>query len=172
MHPSIRGIAYAFPAESRSVRELAAEGALESDPAVLEGFGFARVHVAGEESPYALAHAAASRVLAEAAADPSTVGLLVYAGAPGAVAFAPATSAADAAAGLCTTDRFRFPACRLQYELGLGGAAVLALDQLACTSLFGAVVSEETIRKTNCASGSPSVLRVSVPVSCAEESNV
>ena len=139
MRPSIRGIAYAFPSESRSVRELAAEGALESDPAVLEGFGFARVHVADEESPYALAHAAASRVLAEAAADPSTVGLLVYAGAPGAVAFAPATSAADAAAGLCTTDRFRFPACRLQYELGLGGAAVLALDQLACTSLFGAV---------------------------------
>jgi 3-oxoacyl-[acyl-carrier-protein] synthase-3 len=137
--PSIRGVAYAFPARTRSVRELAAAGALESDPALLERFGFARVHVAEGESPYALARTAAEQVLAESAADPSTVGLLVYGGAPGALAFAPAASAPDAAAGLCTTGRFRSPASRLQYDLDLGGAAVLAVDQLACTTLFGAV---------------------------------
>ena len=55
----IRGIAYVYATESRSVRELAACGTLESEPAVLEGFGFERVHIAVEESPYGLAHEAA-----------------------------------------------------------------------------------------------------------------
>jgi 3-oxoacyl-[acyl-carrier-protein] synthase III len=139
LSPSIRGIAYAFASESRSVRELAAAGALESEPEVLERFGFERVHVAETECPYALAHDAASRLLAEQEVDPSSVGLLVYGGAPSALAFAPAADAAAGAAAMCTADRFRSPASRLQYELGLEGAAVLALDQLACTTLFGAV---------------------------------
>ena len=137
--PSIRAIEYALPAVSRSVRELAADGALESDPTVLERFGFARVHVASDESPYALAHAAATRLLAASHVDPSTVGLLVYGGAPSAMAFASGARAADGAAAMCTVDRFRSPASRLQHDLGLDGAAVLALDQLACTSLFGAL---------------------------------
>ena len=55
------------------------------------------------------------------------------------MAFATATDAITSAASLCTADRFRYPATRLQHELGLDSAAVLALDQLACTTLFGAV---------------------------------
>jgi 3-oxoacyl-[acyl-carrier-protein] synthase-3 len=135
----IRGIAYAFASASRSVRELAASGALESEPAMLEGFGFDRVHVAVEETPYDLALAAATRLLDEQQVDPATVGLLVYAGAPSAMAFAAASDAGVGAASLCTADRFRYPATRLQHDLGLEGAAVLALDQLACTTLFGAI---------------------------------
>lgn len=137
--PSIRGIGYALAAGSRTVRELAAGGALESEPELLERFGFERVQVATEESPYELAHRAAARVLAEEQVDPATVDLLVYGGTPSAMAFAAACNAARGAAALCTAERFRFPATRLQYELGLDGAAVLALDQLACTTLFGAV---------------------------------
>ena len=135
----IRGIAYAYAAASRSVRELAASGALESDPEVLEGFGFGRVNVAVDESPYELAHAAASQLLDEQQVDPATIGLLIYGGTPSALAFAAATEADVGAASLCTADRFRYPATRLQHELGLERAAVLALDQLACTTLFGAV---------------------------------
>jgi 3-oxoacyl-[acyl-carrier-protein] synthase III len=135
----ISAIAYAFASDSRTVRELAAAGALESDPALLERFGFDRVHVAVDESPYELAHAAAARLLAEEAVDPASVGLLVYGGAPSAMAFASAADAARGADSLCTADRFRSPATRLQCDLGLEGAAVLALDQLACTTLFGAV---------------------------------
>jgi 3-oxoacyl-[acyl-carrier-protein] synthase-3 len=135
----LSGIAYTYAAGSRSVRELAAEGALESEPGMLERFGFDRVHVATDESPYDLARSAASRVLAEQEVDPSTVGLLVYGGTPSAMAFAPGASGDAGAASLCTADRFRFPATRLQYDLGLDAAAVLALDQLACTSLFGAI---------------------------------
>jgi 3-oxoacyl-[acyl-carrier-protein] synthase-3 len=137
--PSIRGIAYVYASHARSVRELAAVGALESEPGLLEQFGFAQVHVAAEESPFDLARAAASRLLDEQAIDPADVGLLVYGGTPSAMAFSAADDAAAGAATFCTADRFRFPATRLQFELGLDGAAVLALDQLACTTLFGAV---------------------------------
>lgn len=135
----IRGIAYAYAAAQRTVRELAARGELESDPAVLERFGFERVHVAVAESPYEMARAAACRLLADEGVDPASVGLLVYGGTPSAMAFAAATDAVAGAASLCTADRFRYPATRLQHELGLEGAAVLALDQLACTTLFGAI---------------------------------
>jgi 3-oxoacyl-[acyl-carrier-protein] synthase III len=135
----ISGIAYAYASASRSVRELAAAGALESEPDVLERFGFERVNVAVEESPYRLAHAAASRLLGEQGVDPTTIGLLVYGGTPGTMAFAAATESDAGAAALCTADRFRYPATRLQHELELEGAAVLALDQLACTTLFGAI---------------------------------
>ena len=135
----ISAIAYAFAAESRTVRELAGAGALESDPGMLEQFGFDRVQVATEESPYALAHAAGARLLAESGVDPASVGLLVYGGTPSAMAFAPAAEAARGAESLCTAERFRAPATRLQFELGLESAAVLALDQLACTTLFGVV---------------------------------
>ena len=55
------------------------------------------------------------------------------------MAFSAASDADAGAASLCTADRFRYPATRLQHELGLERAAVLALDQLACTTLFGAV---------------------------------
>src|SRR4051812_18520777 len=92
----IRGIAYVYATESRSVRELAARGMLESEPSVLEGFGFDRVHVAVEESPYALAHEAAARLLDEQRVDPGSVGLLVCGGTPSAMAF---SSAVDAEAG-------------------------------------------------------------------------
>jgi 3-oxoacyl-[acyl-carrier-protein] synthase-3 len=135
----IRGIAYAYASASHSVRDLAESGWLESDPATLEAFGFDRVHVAVEETPYDLALTAANRLLDEQQTDRETVGLLVYAGTPSAMAFAAASDAHAGAASLCTADRFRYPVTRLQHELGLESAAVIALDQLACTTLFGAI---------------------------------
>ena len=137
--PSIRAIAYAFPAGVSSVRELAASGALESNAEMLEEFGFARVHVATDESPYDLALEAGSKLLFAEQVDPASIGLLVYGGTPGTMAFSSANAAAQGAAGLCTEDRFRYPGTRLQFELGLENAAVLAIDQLACTTLFGAI---------------------------------
>ena len=137
--PCIAGIGYAFPSASRSLRELHAAGQLESDPALLERFGFDRVYVAEEETPFDLALTAARRLLAERAVDPESVGLLVWSGAPGAMAFASPAGAERRALAMTTMDRFTFPATRLQYELGLTHAGTMALDQLACTSLLGAV---------------------------------
>lgn len=137
--PCIAGVGYTFPAESRTVAELAGAGLLQSDPALLEEFGFSRVHVATGESPYDLALDAARALLDERAIDPESIGLLIYTGTPGIAAFAAGDSPGPTHSFLRTTERFRYPATRLQYDLGLDRASVIALDQLACTGLFGAV---------------------------------
>ena len=138
-HPGILGISYAVPVQSRSVRELAAQGALESDPALLERFGFGQVRVAVEETPYGLALAAATALLRDGEIDAGSVDALIYAGAPGAIAFAKPGDALARVRGLCDVERFEYPGTRLQFDLGLERATVLGLDQLACTSLFGAI---------------------------------
>jgi 3-oxoacyl-[acyl-carrier-protein] synthase III len=137
--PVIAAIRYAFPAATRSVRELAACGALESPPEVLERFGFGQVYVAVDETPYQLAQVAAAALLRENDIDPASVDALIYGGSPGAVAFARPAEASAHARGLCDARRFEYPATRLQYDLGLCEATVIGLDQFACTTLFGAV---------------------------------
>ena len=133
----ISAIGYAFAAESRSVRELAGAGSLTSEPEVLESFGFGRVHVAVAECAYDLALRAAGDLLASHEIDPASIGMLLYGGTP-ATAFTGGGRLADASS-LGTTERFRYPATRLQFDLGLVNASVLGLDSLACTTLFGAV---------------------------------
>jgi 3-oxoacyl-[acyl-carrier-protein] synthase-3 len=136
--PCLGGIAYAFAEAARSVAELGAAGLLASDAAVLEGFGFGHAHVAVAESPYQLALAAARRLLEDRRIAPESVDLLLYGGTPGPLAQQPADAPWDGGL-LQTTARFKYPAARLQYELGLERATVLGLDQLACVTLFGAV---------------------------------
>jgi 3-oxoacyl-[acyl-carrier-protein] synthase-3 len=118
--------------------ELATLGQLKSEPELLERFGFSHVHIADDESPYDLALAAARQLLDEQAVAPESVDALIYCGTP-TVAFAASGSAGDAAGRLSTTQRFSYPATRLQYDLGLDRASTLALDQLACSSMFAAV---------------------------------
>jgi 3-oxoacyl-[acyl-carrier-protein] synthase-3 len=136
--PAIAGISYAFPAGSRSVAELGEEAQLTSSAETLESFGFGRVHVADVESPYELALTAAREVLAESAVDPATIGLLIYGGTPGSMSFAAANDSENAARGLCTMSRFKYPATRLQYDLDLPNAWTFAVDQMACTTLLSA----------------------------------
>jgi 3-oxoacyl-[acyl-carrier-protein] synthase-3 len=135
----IAEIAYALPALSATVQELAQRGKLESDPLLLERFGFGRVHTARDESPYDLAHAAAGRVLERAGIDAADVGLLVHCGPQGPTAFECAPTERSSSAAHRTTARFLFPGARLQHELGLERAMVVGVDQLACTMLLGAV---------------------------------
>ncbi|HVF40831.1 MAG TPA: 3-oxoacyl-[acyl-carrier-protein] synthase III C-terminal domain-containing protein [Gemmatimonadaceae bacterium] len=136
--PSIAGISYVFPECSRTVRQLADDGKLASSADTMESFGFANVHVGTFESPYELARDAVSRLLAERSIDPASIGLVVYGGTPGVMAFSPAGEAERGAASFCGTDRFKYPAARLQYELGLTNASVFAIDQVACTTLLAA----------------------------------
>ncbi len=63
----------------------------------------------------------------------------MYGGAPGGLAFASGSTLTSSADDIVSTARFAYPSTRLQYDLGLEHAAVLAVDQLACTTLFGAV---------------------------------
>ena len=135
----IRAVRYAFPAASRSVRELAASGLVTSEPGVLEGFGFDRVRTAVHETPFDMALTAARGLLDDTGVAPASVDLLVHGGAPGAAAFARAPMPVEAVRTQRTSARFRYPGTRLQYELGLETAQVVGIDQLACTTLFGAV---------------------------------
>ncbi len=136
--PAIAGISYAFPSGSRSIAELAGEAQLASSAETLESFGFGRVHVAETETPYQLALKAARQVLTETAVDPETIGLIIYGGTPGSMSFATAADSEEAAQGLCTLSRFKYPATRLQYDLDLPNAWTFAVDQLACTTLLAA----------------------------------
>ncbi len=136
--PGIGGIAYVFPAVTQSVQQLGDSDQLESSPATLESFGFANVHVGIEESPYQLARDAVAKLITEQSIDPESVGLLIYGGTPGVMAFSSAGDAATGAAGFCTTDRFKYPSARLQYDLGLSRAWTFGVDQLACTTLLAA----------------------------------
>ena len=136
---SLRSIGYAFPAASPTVRELAAAGHLQSEPELLEGFGFARIHAAVAETPYELARTAAARALDRGDVDPASVDALIHGGIDGATAFGGAPDARASMAAHRTTARFRYPATRLQHELGLERAQVLGVGQLACTTLFGAI---------------------------------
>ena len=136
--PAIAGISYVFPAGSRTVREMAGDGLLESSAETLESFGFDRVHVAVRESPYELGLEAARRLLTENEINPASVGLVIYGGTPGSMAFSAATDSAAGASGLCTLRRFMYPAARLQYDLELSNAWTFAVDQLACTTLLAA----------------------------------
>jgi len=135
----IAAISYAFPEGRKTVRQLAAAGLIETDPDVLERFGFGTVHISDRESPFALAERAARRLLDENEVDPLSIDLLIYAGPQGPTAFSVKPSDDECVAGLRTQARFRFPGTRLQHELSLDAAAVLGIDQLACTSLFSAV---------------------------------
>jgi 3-oxoacyl-[acyl-carrier-protein] synthase-3 len=136
--PAIAGISYVFPERSRTVGELAGDRQLNSSAATMESFGFGKVHVAVTETPYELALAAATRLLDESRVDRDSIGLLIYGGTPGSMSFAAQTGAEEAASGLCTMSRFKFPATRLQYDLGLHNAWPFAVDQLSCTTLLGA----------------------------------
>ena len=136
--PGMSGIAYSLPAQRRSLRELATTGQLQSDASLLSQFGFEGVHVAEKETPYSLALGAATKVLREQGMPPDSIDQLIYCG-TSTLAFSPRGSATDAARCLATTRRFQYPATRLQYDLGLERAAAIAVDQLACTSLFAAV---------------------------------
>jgi 3-oxoacyl-[acyl-carrier-protein] synthase-3 len=136
--PAIAGISYVFPEGSRTVSELAGDMQLNSSASTMEAFGFGEVHVAVAETPYDLALEAAGKLLTETGVDRDSIGLLIYGGTPGSMAFAAATDAEDAASGLCTMSRFKYPATRLQYDLDLRNAWPFAIDQLACTTLLGA----------------------------------
>jgi 3-oxoacyl-[acyl-carrier-protein] synthase-3 len=136
--PAIAGISYVFPESSRTIAELADDRQLNSSADTMSSFGFDTVHVAVAESPYELALAAGSKLLDETGADRDSIGLLIYGGAPAAIAFAPADEAEDAAARVCTMSHFKYPATRLQYDLGLHNAWPFAVDQLACTTLLAA----------------------------------
>lgn len=141
----IRGVSYCFPSTVLTVDELGERGLLSSSPDLLRSFGFERVHVAEGSERDSLALRAAEAVLAEHDVDRASIDALILFGGlpeidgagdrraaePAAAATLPAGAAGNELIGL-----FRYPAGRLQYELGLTGAVAFAVGQLGCAGMM------------------------------------
>lgn len=136
---SIRAIRYVLGRQTQSLAELEAAGQLQSSADLMRRFGFGQVHVATGESPFELALEAGRALLEQERIDPDSIDLLVHGGVPGPLGFESAAGCWDTATAARTTARFKYPATRLAYELGLTNAGVFGLSQLACTTLFSAV---------------------------------
>jgi 3-oxoacyl-[acyl-carrier-protein] synthase III len=125
----LTAVAYVLPPAFVSLGELEARGLLVSPAAAMEEFGFRGVHVSdcpGDE----LALEALQRLVTEAALDPESVDLLLYAGA------IPESQRVAAGGPL---EGFTYPAARLLYEAGFARATAIGISQTGCTGLMTAV---------------------------------
>src|SRR5580704_281089 len=111
----IAHLAYCLPARSVTVRELAAQGMVDSAPEQLEHLGFRRLFVADGETSYDLAKGAVRKLLRSAAVAPGEIDALIYASAIPEERPRRSTSLS----GL-----FRYPATALQYEFEMTRANV------------------------------------------------
>lgn len=124
---------YALGEMTATLAESAADGRLASDPAALAEAGFARHHLCG---PGTSVVDLAERCLA-GMAGPPRADLLIFA-----TALTASGNLGDADAFAATGDvrhLMDFPASRLQQRLGLPDAAVVGLNQQACTATLGAL---------------------------------
>ncbi len=128
MDVHIAAVEYALPEHSLTLDELARDGRLSSRPEALRGFGFDRAWIAGAERD-GLAARAVTALLERNNVDPSSIDLLLYAG---------ATSASHALGEGLLGD-FSYPVARLQYDAGLSGARTIGVSQVGCLGLMTAV---------------------------------
>ena len=137
----IAGIAYYLPPTTYTLRELAAAGMLAGDVEPLEKFGFARAHVARNESHVDMAVHAARTLLDETDTDPADVDLVLYAGALASSSVAECLPAPPGTMLHLASlpELFRYPASLLQNELDLTNATVAGINQQACASIFSAI---------------------------------
>jgi len=117
-----------------TVEESAARGRLLSRPEALREAGFERHHIcAAATTPYELARAAVEEIRPRL----SGIGALVYA-----TSLPCNGNLGDPARFAATGDvkyLMDFPVSHLQADFDLEGALVLGVNQLACTSLLGAI---------------------------------
>ena len=132
----ISEMAYWVPENTLSMEDLEDQHLVASPAAVLREMGFERVHVAADDAERnELALNAGRRLLEAGDIDPKTVDVMVHFG-----AFDPAATAAPTGPGPgMLIDRFRYPAGRIQYELGLAKAVALSIGQQGCASLASAL---------------------------------
>ena len=129
----IRAIGYRLGSAEVTLEDLDAEGLLTSSPELLRSFGFERVHVAESDEERAdLARLTAADLLREHDVDPLDVDVLILFGG------LPVDPAQDDGGGELI-GRFRYPAARLQHELGLSRAVAFAIGQQGCAAMLTAV---------------------------------
>lgn len=123
-------IRYALPDTAIDLAAAAATGLLDTPAAVLEEFGFRRLHVSARPA-HELALDALRRLLDDEKVDPASVDALFYSGA------IPDSHFIGNGGG--PLDGFSYPLGYLQYECGLVNAAAIGVSQGGCTGLMTAV---------------------------------
>jgi 3-oxoacyl-[acyl-carrier-protein] synthase III len=130
MTVGIRALSYRFGSRTVGLDDLEEEGLLSSTPETLRGFGFDRIHIAepGED----LGCLAASDLLRDHDVDPLEIdALIVFGGLP--------PEPVAVREGEEPTVLFRYPAGRLQHELGLTRATAFGIGQQGCAAVLSAL---------------------------------
>ena len=129
----IRAIDYRLGSAEATLEDLHAEGLLASPPDLLRSFGFDRVHVAESDMERRdLARLTAGDLMQEHDVDPFDIDVLILFGG------LPVDPGPDKDGGELI-ERFRYPAGRLQHELGLSRAVAFAIGQQGCAAMLSAV---------------------------------
>lgn len=140
------GVAAVLAPAQFELEQLAAAGLIESAPAVLREFGFARAHVASAPLDGGeMALTAARNALKDAAIEPDQVDLLVWASARPESQVRPADPGCKPAD---VFDGFRYQAAWLQETLALDNADVLGVSQQGCSTMFSALRTARAILAT------------------------
>ena len=116
-----------------SVEDLEWDGLISSTAEALRAMGFDRVHVAKDDQERSeLAVSAARKLLDSENVDPRSVDVMILFGAID-------PEEAPLAGGGSLIERFRYPASRIQHELGLTRAVAFGIGQQGCASLTSAL---------------------------------
>jgi 3-oxoacyl-[acyl-carrier-protein] synthase-3 len=139
----IDAVASYLPAGTASLAQLHSRGLLRGSRETLQSFGFGQVHLAGDESNFEMAVAAAERLLSEKDVERDEIGLILYATALSSSATMWNAAKREASGAVLqlddVDDLFKYPASRLQSELDLPAASVIGINQLGCASIFAAL---------------------------------
>jgi 3-oxoacyl-[acyl-carrier-protein] synthase-3 len=129
----IRAVEYRLGSTEATLEDLEADRLLSSPPELLRSFGFDRVHIAeSDEERGDLARLTAADLLREHDVDPLDIDVLILFGG------LPVDPVPNADGGELI-GRFRYPAGRLQHELGLSRAVAFAIGQQGCAAMLSAV---------------------------------
>lgn len=124
----ISQVTYRLPDCRRSLTDLEAQGRIASPAGVLEDFGFRYCHeVAHHDELFELLVEAGGELMRNMALPVEDVAMLYL------VSGLPVVHTPDDAGLLA---RFRYPAARLHYELGLKQAGALAISEQGCSGLL------------------------------------
>jgi 3-oxoacyl-[acyl-carrier-protein] synthase-3 len=160
MHVGISAIEYVLGSDAVSVEELEARGLLDSPAVRLREFGFARAHLS-PDSPYALATAAANKLLETTGTDRASIEAIFYAG---------ATPGSHAVESPDPMSAFNYPVAQLQYELELTRATAFGVSQLGCLGMMASVaLARDFLLSSQGASRALCVSTDVLPAGCKRE---
>lgn len=156
----IKALSYYLPNNFKTLEELEKDKKLISKAKVLKSFGFNKVRIAKNETHVDLAKKAVKDLLKTNDIDPLEIDIVIFAGAMN-HSFMVYEKNYEIKNSLIKNpmDLFKYPASKLQYELGISNASVIGLGQQGCSSLFSAIrvgrdilVSEDNVKNVLCVS--------------------